>query len=79
MNKSIGNLVHHIADAAKEGVSFYTALSKYRTEDTDKDADSKERSRIIQEEIVKAGRIAEDENWEPTFIEIILFEVWAIP
>ena len=69
VNKSIGNLVHHIADAAKEGVSFYTALSKYRTEDTNEDADSKERSRIIQEEIIKAGRIAEDENWEPTFIE----------
>lgn len=69
VNKSIGNLVHHIADAAKEGVSFYTALSKYRMEDADEDADSKERSRIIQEEIVKAGRIAEDENWEPTFIE----------
>ena len=69
VNKSIGNLVHHIADAAKEGVSFYTALSKYRTEDSDDDADSKERSRIIQEEIIKAGRIAEDENWEPTFIE----------
>ena len=69
VNKSIGNLVHHIADAAKEGVSFYTALSKYRTEETDEDADSKERSRIIQEEIIKAGRIAEDENWEPTFVE----------
>ncbi len=69
VNKSIGNLVHHIADAAKEGVSFYTALSKYRTEDTDDDADSKERSRIVQEEIIKAGRIAEDENWESTFIE----------
>jgi hypothetical protein len=69
VNRSIGNLVHHIADAAKEGVSFYTALSKYRTEDTGDDADSKERSRIIQEEIIKAGRIAEDENWESTFIE----------
>ncbi len=69
VNKSIGNLVHHIADAAKEGVSFYTALSKYRAEDDGEDSDSKERSRIIQEEIIKAGRIAEDENWESTFIE----------
>lgn len=69
VNKSIGNLVHHIADAAKAGVSFYTALSKYRAEDDSEDSDSKERSRIIQEEIIKAGRIAEDENWESTFIE----------
>ncbi|MCI2108870.1 MAG: DUF262 domain-containing protein [Bacteroidales bacterium] len=69
LNKSIGNLIHHIANSAKEGVSFYTALSKYRAEDTEEDSDSKERSRIIQEEIIKAGRIAEDEQWESIFVE----------
>ena len=68
LNRSIGNLIHHIAEAAKEGVSFYTALSRYRTEDAGEDSDSKERSRIIQEEIIKAGRIAEDEQWESVFI-----------
>lgn len=69
LNRSLGNVIHHIADAAKEGVSFYTALSRYRAEDSGEDSDSKERSRIIQEEIIKAGRISEDDGWEPVFVE----------
>ena len=69
LNRSLGNVIHHIANAAKEGVSFYTALSRYRAEDSGEDSDSKERSRIIQEEIIKAGRISEDEQWESVFVE----------
>lgn len=69
LNRSIKKIVHHTSDAAKEGVSFYSALSKYRTDENDDDADTQERSRIIQEEIIKAGRIAEDEQWEPVFRE----------
>lgn len=67
LNRSIKNLVHHVADSAKEGVSFYTALSRYKSDENEDDADTQERSRIIQEEITKAGRIAEEEKWEEVF------------
>ena len=69
LNRSLRNILHHAANAANEGVSFYAALSKYRSDENGDDFDTLERSRAIQEEIIKAGCISEDELWEETFIE----------
>ena len=69
LNRSLRNILRHTAAAAKEGVSFYAALAKYRSDEGGDDSDTLERSRAIQEEILKAGCIADDEQWESTFIE----------
>ena len=69
LNRSIRKILEHTSTAAKEGISFYAALSKFRSDENSEDSDSLERSRAIQEEILKAGCIVEDERWEKTFVE----------
>lgn len=69
LNRSLRKILQHTSAAAKEGVSFYAALSKYNSDESSDDSDTLERSRAIQEEIIKAGCIDEDEKWEDVFME----------
>ena len=61
--RNLSRIIRYTASC--EGYSFYEALALYGEEDQSRLA-----SKSIREEVVKAGRIAEDNEWEDLFISV---------
>ena len=63
--RKFSSVIHFVAERMREDKSFYTALSEWRMENS-----SERENRALLEEIEKAKRISEEQEWEEIWTDV---------